>query len=166
MIHIIKGDGKGKTSAAIGMCVRAVGHSWKVLFVQFLKDNSSGEIEPLRRLGVKTLHCPVNYGFLFQMTEEQKREKKTEYQKMMEEATSSDAQLIVLDEVIHAVKFGMVTREQIERVLEKGTKIVLTGRDSPDWLIGLADYVSDIQKVKHPYDRGDRGIQTRVGIEF
>ena len=107
--RILGGDGKGKTSAAVGMCVRAVGHDWKVLFVQFLKDDSSGEIKPLQRLGVKTLHCPVNYGFLFQMNEEQKQETAYEYRKMIKEATSSDAQLIVLDEVVHAVNFGLLT---------------------------------------------------------
>ena len=163
MIHVIEGDGKGKTSAAVGMCVRAAGHSLKVLFVQFLKDDSSGEIDALRRLGVKTLHCPINYGFLFQVTEEQKQETKSEYHNMMEEATLSDAQLIVLDEVIHAINFGLVNREYIERVLEKDAEIVLTGRDAPDWLLDQADYVSDIKKIKHPYDKG---IQARMGIEF
>ena len=163
MIHLLEGEGKGKTSAAVGMCVRAVGHGLKVLFIQFLKNDSSGEIDSLRRLGVKTLHCPINYGFLFQMTEDQKRKTKIEYQKMMEDAASCDAQFIVLDEVIHAVNFGMVTREHIEQVLKKDAEIVLTGRDAPDWLVDLADYVSEIRKVKHPYDRG---IQARIGIEF
>ncbi len=163
MIHLIEGDGKGKTSAAVGMCVRAAGHDWNVLFIQFLKDDSSGEIKPLQRLGVKTLHCPVNYGFLFQMNEEQKQETAYEYRKMIKEATSSDAQLIVLDEVVHAVNFGLLTKNEIEQLLKKDTEIVLTGRDAPKWLKDLSDYVSDINKVKHPYDQG---IQARVGIEY
>ena len=163
MIHLIEGDGKGKTSAAVGMCVRAAGHDWNVLFIQFLKDDSSGEIKPLQRLGVKTLHSPVNYGFLFQMNEEQKQETAYEYRKMIKEATSSDAQLIVLDEVVHAVNFGLLTKDEIEQLLKKDTEIVLTGRDAPKWLKDLSDYVSDINKVKHPYDQG---IQARVGIEF
>ena len=163
MIHLIEGDGKGKTSAAVGMCVRAAGHDWNVLFIQFLKDDSSGEIKPLQRLGVKTLPCPVNYGFLFQMNEEQKQETAYEYRKMIKEATSSDAQLIVLDEVVHAVNFGLLTKDEIEQLLKKDTEIVLTGRDAPKWLKELSDYVSDINKVKHPYDQG---IQARVGIEF
>ena len=163
MIHLIEGDGKGKTSAAVGMCVRAAGHDWNVLFIQFLKDDSSGEIKPLQRLGVKTLHSPVNYGFLFQMNEEQKQETAYEYRKMIKEATSSDAQLIVLDEVVHAVNFGLLTKDEIEQLLKKDAEIVLTGRDAPKWLKDLSDYVSDINKVKHPYDQG---IQARVGIEF
>lgn len=163
MIHLIEGDGKGKTSAAVGICVRAAGHDWKVLFVQFLKDDSSGEIKPLQRLGIKTLHCSVNYGFLFQMNEEQKQETANEYRKMIEEVTSSDAQLIVLDEVVHAVNFGLVPQNEIERILKKNTEIVLTGRDAPKWIKDQSDYVSDIKKIKHPYDQG---IQARVGIEF
>ena len=163
MIHLIEGDGKGKTSAAVGMCVRAAGHDWNVLFIQFLKDDSSGEIKPLQRLGVKTLHSPVNYGFLFQMNEEQKQETAYEYRKMIKEATSSDAQLIVLDEVVHAVNFGLLTKDEIEQLLNKDTEIVLTGRDAPKWLKDLSDYVSDINKVKHPYNQG---IQARVGSEY
>ena len=82
---------------------------------------------------------------------------------MIEEAISSDAQLIVLDEVVHAVNFGLLTKDEIERLFKKDTEIVLTGRDAPKWLKDLSDYVSDINKVKHPYDQG---IQARVGIEF
>lgn len=163
MIHLIEGDGKGKTSAAVGMCVRAIGHGWKVLFVQFLKEDSSGEIEVLRRLGVVTIHCPINYGFYFQMTEEQKQAIVTEYQKMIELAISSDAQLIVLDEAIHAINFGLISRSKIEAVLEKNAEIVLTGRDAPKWLFDVSDYISDIKKVKHPYDKG---VQARTGIEY
>ena len=164
MIHLIVGDGKGKTSAAVGMCIRAAGHGWSVLFIQFLKDDSSGEVSVLRSIPeIEVVHCPVNYGFLFQMTEEQKQETKTEYQKMLEEAFSSDARLIVLDEVVHAVNFELISREQIERVLEKDAEIVLTGRNAPDWLMERADYISDVKKVKHPYDKG---VEARIGIEF
>lgn len=97
------------------------------------------------------------------MNEEQKQETAMLYQKMIEEAISSDAQLIVLDEVVHAVNFGLITKDEIERLFKKDTEIVLTGRDAPKWLNDLSDYISDINKVKHPYDQG---IQARVGIEF
>lgn len=164
MIHVYAGDGKGKTTAAIGLSVRTAGHRFKVLFMQFLKDDSSGEVDILRRIaGIQVVHCPVNYGFTFQMTEEQKKKTAEEYNKMLDQAIASEAFLIVLDEVIHALNAGMIDEKKLKRVLEKNSEIVLTGRDVPEWLIEAADYVSEIQKIKHPYDEG---IEGRVGIEF
>lgn len=164
MIHIYIGDGKGKTTASIGLSIRAAGHGFKVLFVQFLKDDSSGEVSILRSVpGIKVIHCPVNYGFSFQMTEEQKKKTAQEYGKMINKAICSDADLIVLDEAIHALNAGMIDREKLETLLSKECEIVLTGRDAPAWLSDRADYVSNIQKVRHPYDKG---VQARKGIEF
>ena len=75
MIQVYIGEGKGKTTASIGLSIRAAGHGFNVLFMQFLKDDSSGEISVLRSIsGIEVIHCPVNYGFTFQMTEDQKKE--------------------------------------------------------------------------------------------
>jgi len=164
MIQIYVGDGKGKTTASVGLSVRAAGHGFKVLFMQFLKDDSSGEVEVLRQIpGIEVVHCPVNYGFTFHMTEEQKKETAEEYDKMLEKAIASDAFLIVLDEVIHALNAGMIAKEALEQVLDKDCEIALTGRDAPEWLQNRADYISDIRKIIHPYDKG---VQARIGIEF
>ena len=164
MIQVYVGDGKGKTTASIGLSIRAAGHGFTVLFMQFLKDDSSGEVSVLRSIpGIEVIHCPVNYGFTFQMTEDQKKETAKEYDKMLDKAIGTDAFLIVLDEAIHALNAGMISREKLERLLDKNSEIVLTGRNAPEWLINRADYVSDIQKIKHPYDKG---VQAKVGIEF
>ncbi len=164
MIHLIVGDGKGETTASVGLAVRAAGRGWKVLFIQFLKDDNSGEIKILRDIpGITVVHPPVNYGFTFQMTQEQLDTTASEYHKMMNTACESDAGIIILDEVIHALNAGLVSPEDIKQVLNKETEIVLTGRDAPDWLIEKADYVSNVQKIKHPYDKG---IIAREGIEF
>ena len=164
MIHVIQGDGKGKTTAAVGLCVRAAGNGLPVLFAQFLKDDSSGEVAVLRSLPqLELLHCPVNYGFTFQMTEAQKRETAAEYEKMLDRALASGAFLIVLDELIHALNAGLVRRQSVERLLDKPCELVLTGRDAPDWLLARADYISEIRKLRHPYDRG---VEARPGVEF
>ena len=113
--------------------------------------------------GIEVIHCSVNYGFTFQMTEDQKKETAKEYDKMLDKAIGTDAFLVVLDEAIHALNAGMISREKLERLLDKNCEIVLTGRNAPEWLINRADYVSNIQKIKHPYDKG---VQARVGIEF
>ena len=164
MIQVYIGEGKGKTTASIGLSIRAAGHGFNVLFMQFLKDDSSGEISVLRSIsGIEVIHCPVNYGFTFQMTEDQKKETALEYDKMLDKAIEADVFLIVLDEAIHALNAGLINQEKLERLLHKNCEIVLTGRNAPEWLTDRADYVSDIQKIKHPYDKG---VQARVGIEF
>ena len=164
MIQVYIGEGKGKTTASIGLSIRAAGHGFNVLFMQFLKDDSSGEISVLRSIsGMEVIHCPVNYGFTFQMTEDQKKETALEYDKMLDKAIEADVFLIVLDEAIHALNAGLINQEKLERLLHKNCEIVLTGRNAPEWLTDRADYVSDIQKIKHPYDKR---VQARVGIEF
>jgi cob(I)alamin adenosyltransferase len=164
MIQVYIGEGKGKTTASIGLSIRAAGHGFNVLFMQFLKDDSSGEISVLRSIsGIEVIHCPVNYGFTFQMTEDQKKETALEYDKMLDKAIEADVFLIVLDEAIHALNAGLINQEKLERLLHKNCEIVLTGRNAPEWLTDRADYVSDIQKIKHPYDKR---VQARVGIEF
>lgn len=164
MIQLYVGDGKGKTTASIGLSIRAAGHGFKVLFIQFLKDDSSGEISVLRSIpGIEVILCPVNYGFTFQMTVDQKKETAQEYDKMLDKAIKTDVFLVVLDEVVHALNAGMIGREKLERLLDKNCEIVLTGRNAPEWLTARADYVSNIQKIKHPYDKG---VQARAGIEF
>lgn len=164
MIHIYYGDGKGKTTSAVGLSVRAAGHGYKVLFMQFLKDDSSGEIKTMMNIPeIDVVHCPVNYGFTFQMTEKQKKETAEEYNNMLDTAIASDAFLIVLDEVIHALNAGMIDENKLKTILYKDCEIILTGWNAPEWLIDQADYVSEIRKIKHPYDHG---IQARNGIEL
>ena len=164
MIHIIIGDGQGKTTSSVGLAVRSAGYGLSVLFIQFLKDSSSGEIQILKKIPEVTVaHAPVNYGFSYQMTADQLSDTAKEYEKLMNKAILSDASLIVLDEVIHALNAGLVSEDQLRKVLGKKTEIVLTGRNAPGWLQEKADYVSEIRKIKHPYDRG---ISARRGIEY
>lgn len=163
MIHLITGDGKGKTSTAVGMSIRAAGHGWKVLFAQFLKDDRSGEINELRKLNITTLHAPKQFGFLYLMTELQKRETSKMCDEMVTQIIQSDADMIVLDEILHVLESGLIDRKRIESVLNKQCEIILTGASAPDWLIDKADYVSRFTKIKHPFDKG---IEARIGIEY
>lgn len=164
MIHIIIGEGKGKTSASVGLSIRAAGHGYSVLFIQFLKDDSSGEIEILKNIpGIKVVHAPISYGFTYQMSEKQLKVTAVEYNRMLDIAAAADVFLVVLDEAIHALNAGLIDKKRLDKLLDKDEEIVLTGREAPDWLIAKADYVSNIQKIKHPFDRG---IRARAGIEF
>lgn len=170
-IHIYCGDGKGKTTAAVGLAVRAAGNGKKVVLTQFLKDGSSSELNILRELPqIKVLSCTKKFGFFWNMSEEQKEEARKAYTDLFEEAVreaiDSHAFLLVMDEFVAAYNHGMIEREKALKFLKEkpaALEVVLTGRDPAPELVELADYVSEIQKRKHPFDQG---IPARKGIEL
>jgi cob(I)alamin adenosyltransferase len=169
LVHIYCGDGKGKTTAAVGLSVRCAGGGGKVLFYQFLKDGTSGELTVLNLLdGIKVFDgCKCNK-FIFNMTDEEKAELKagytTDFKKLVEMACDYD--MLVLDEAVHAVNFGLLPIELLLDFLEnkpKALEVVLTGIKPDRRLTDIADYVSSIVKVKHPFDKG---IGARKYIEM
>ena len=164
MIQIYIGDGKGKTTASVGLAIRAAGHGMTVLFMQFLKDGTSGEINTLREIPQIEIIVPeINYGFTFQMNEKEMKETAVCYSGMLDKAISSTADVIILDEAIHAINANLLSKKRIEEVLKHKGEVVLTGRDAPEWLLEKADYISEVRKIKHPYDKG---IDARKGIEY
>lgn len=170
LIHIYWGEGKGKTSAALGLALRAAGAGMRVLFVQFLKDGSSSEIALLERLGIETACCPDIQKFVFQMTEAERLQAGEEYSRLLSAAISrcreADMGLLVLDEVIPACNLGLVSETALADFLRskpRELEVALTGREPSPALLELADYVTEMKKLRHPYDRG---IQARKGIEF
>lgn len=170
-IHIYCGEGKGKSTAAIGLAVRAAGRRKKVLITRFLKTDQSGEVEALSFIpGVSVTPCLKSFGFYYQMTKEQKEEAAVYYEKLWEKtakrAVEENFDLLVLDEIMAAMSFGFVKEEKVMEFLTSrpsGLEVVLTGRGPSKELAALADYVSEIQKVKHPFDKG---IGAREGIEY
>lgn len=170
-VHIYCGDGKGKTSSAVGLAVRASGRGKKVLIVRFLKTEDSGEVEVLRKFpGITVTPCDRTFGFVFRMNEEQKREAGAYFQSRFETAVKTAVEdgvdLLVLDEILASCNYGMVREDDVAEFLRNRPaemEVVLTGRDPSDRLIALADYVSEIKMVKHPYTQG---IGAREGIEY
>ena len=114
LIHLYYGDGKGKTTAATGLALRAAGAGMKVLFVQFLKDGSSPEMEMLRQRGlIETDCCSSIHKFVFQMSGEERRQAEAEYSRLLENSLrrcNEGYGLLVLDEVIPACNMGIVPR--------------------------------------------------------
>ena len=174
LIHIYTGDGKGKTSAATGLAVRCAGSGRKVLYAQFLKKEDSCELPMLDQLaGIERMRCEKCFGFTFQMSEETKKEARrfyTEYfQSVVEKVAGENAAsygLLVLDELVTAYAADLVEWERVLEFLQQKPEeleIAMTGRNAMPELIELADYVSEIRKVKHPFDRG---IGARRGIEM
>ena len=169
MIHLYYGDGKGKTSAACGLALRAAGSGLRVLFVQFFKAGTSGEIKALSHVeNVEILSPSLHYGRYKMMTDVQKAEIGSHYQLLLQETVerAPDFDLIVLDEAVAAYRYAMIDDEELLAFLDRegqNREIVLTGRDPSPELLALADYATDMRKEKHPFDQG---ITARKGIEF
>ena len=169
MIHIYTGDGKGKTSAAVGLAVRMAGRGKTVTVARFLKTEDSGEVEGLRRLEqVTVIPLEKSFGFVWNMTKEEKQEAAAYYRTIWEQAEQAGrdgTDLLVLDELMAAWKYEFVDRERVLfflRHLPKGLEVVLTGRDAPGELEDMADYITEMKKIRHPFDRG---VAAREGIE-
>ena len=171
LIHIYCGDGKGKTSAATGLAVRAAGCGKQVLFARFLKNEESGELEILDRIPeIHVIHLERSYGFYRTLTEEEQAEVRQMYealwQDIVQKAETDVYDVLVMDEFMAAYNYGLIGHDAAFAFLrEKPARleVVLTGRDPDEDLVELADYVSEIRKVKHPFDRG---IRARRGIEY
>ena len=169
LIHIYCGDGKGKTTAAVGLTVRAAGAGKKVLFGQFFKDGSSSEINVLRAVeNIRTVHCNTVRGFWRKMDDVRKAQARRDYTEFLADILShaGEYDLLVLDEIISACNHTAVPEKvAVDFLKSKPTEleVVLTGRNPSEALLAVADYVSEIRKIKHPYDVG---IAAREGVEF
>lgn len=170
-IHIYCGDGKGKTSAALGLALRASGYGKRVLITRFLKTDHSGEVEALKHIPEITLTpCDKSFGFFSKMTKEQKAEAKDYYSLLLcstlDRVRKEDFDLLILDEIMAVCRFGLADQETLMEFLDSRPsklEVVLTGRDPWKELVERADYVSEIRKIKHPFDKG---IRAREGIEY
>ena len=170
LIHIYCGNGKGKTTAATGLAVRAAGAGKKVIFAQFFKDGSSSEIKSLSALdNVSPMHCVTEPGRYSTMDDASRTKASADYSRFLEEviaAAADGCDLLVLDEIISSCNHGVVSEDRVAEFLRNKPaelEVVLTGRDPSDRLVELGDYVTEMRKIKHPYDRG---ITAREGIEF
>jgi cob(I)alamin adenosyltransferase len=173
MIHVYFGEGKGKTTAAIGLAVRAAGRGRRVIFAQFLKSRETGEITSLEKLGVRIIRSEKPDCFSWEMTEEQKDICRTMQNKLLETVKeaifgAASPDLLVLDEVLNTntEEHDLLDEEALREFIDmkpEPLEIVLTGRPAPEWLIEKADYVTEMKKHKHPYDCG---TGARESIEY
>lgn len=168
-IHIYYGDGKGKTTAAVGLAVRAAGSGLKVLFFQFLKDNSSNERKILEALpGVTCLPGREPVKFVSKMNGDERIEFRHYNNKALDEIIKfcGPFDMLILDEVLCALNLEVLSEEKLISFIQhkpRGLEIVMTGPRLPDNLLEMADYVTEVRKVKHQFDLGR---SARKGIEF
>mgnify|MGYP004629815853 FL=1 len=165
MLHLYWGNGKGKTTAAMGLALRALGHGRRVVIVQFLKDGTSGEIAPLRAAGAAVYACP-NAKFTWLMDEADKAAAREASARALGQALAEPFDLLVLDEACAALKSGILDEALLRRAVafaKNGREVVLTGRDPAPWLQEAADYSTEMRAHKHPYADG---IAAREGVEY
>ena len=166
LLHLYWGDGKGKTTAAMGLALRALGSGKRVVIVQFLKGGNSGEIPLLAQLGAEIYRGKAGQKFVFQMTPEEKAATRELQNQNLAAAIAQPADLLILDEAGSAEELDMVDIDLLKKaVLERpaGCECVLTAHTPPQWMLDAADYSTEMKCHRHPYQKG---IKARKGIEY
>ena len=172
LIHIYHGDGKGKTTAALGLALRASGCGKKVVIVQFLKDWKCGELRQLALLPDITVFYGKAPGsvFVYEMSDEERAETSAIHNKNLEKALGlqklGQCDMLILDEVIDAYNLGVLDAALFNEVFfnkPDSLELVVTGHNPDALFIEGADYVTEMVKRKHPYDAG---VTARKGVEF
>lgn len=168
LVIVNTGNGKGKTTAALGILLRAWGQDMRVVMLQFLKSQKGkwGEIRAAQRMGVEII--PLGSGFTW-MSENLEQDRALAQQcwlQCREKIESGQYDVVIMDEITYPLKYGWLNIEEILTTLrnrQPQMHVILTGRDAPSELIEFADLVTEMNEVKHPYKQG---ILAQKGIEF
>ena len=170
MIQTYFGNGKGKTTAAVGASVRCAGCGNKVLFVQFLKNNDSGEFKILEEIeGIDILCSGECYNLYDNFNKECELKLTKAYNKLLFEDVKSKGesyQMIILDEILDAVEYGYINEEDLLELLvelKEHLEVILTGHKLTERIANVSDYISEIKGINHPYTKG---VLARKGIEY
>ena len=169
-VHLYCGNGKGKTTTGMGLCVRAAGYGYKVLIYQFMKNNDTSERNSLALIpGITVVDGLPQEKFSFQMTDEEKKERRAYYENQFamitQKATEEKYDVLFMDELVYTIRAGLFNEQLLLDFLKNRParlEVILTGRDPSPALIDACDYVSEICKIKHPFDQG---LPARKGIE-
>ena len=175
LIHVYTGDGKGKTTAALGLALRAAGHGRHTFVGQFMKGQKYGELRSARMLGTDDRGRPFLTMAQFgkptlihkeDASKEDLQMARAGLESARQAMLSGDYEIIVLDEVNVALYFELLTVQDVLAFLDQKppeVELVLTGRRVPQEIVARADYVTVMEEIKHPYQKG---IKARKGIEF
>jgi len=167
LLLVNTGNGKGKSTAAFGVAFRAIGHGLTVSIIQFIKGKwKTGEMESARRLGLELM--PMGKGFTWESKniEEDKELMRQAWTIASEKILSGNYDLIILDELNYVLGYGYIPVDDVVRMLRSRppyVHVVLTGRNAPDEILAIADCVTEMRDIKHPYRSG---IPAQRGIDF
>lgn len=168
LVIVNTGNGKGKTTAALGLLMRAWGQGLRVIMLQFIKASTGnwGEIRAAKRMGVELI--PLGDGFTW-MSKEIERDRALAqacWLRCREAITSGNYDVVIMDELTYCFKFGWLDVQEVIDVLRTrpaGLHVVITGRDAVPELVEFADLVTEMHEIKHPYKAG---VRAQKGIEF
>lgn len=171
LTHVYYGDGKGKTTAAIGLAVRAAGAGKQVIFAQFFKGGPTGELKSLEKLsGIRIFRNSEDVGFFKNMTLQQKEEAACMHTETMKKIfltmEKEPIDMVILDEITYPYEYGIIDKALVERLIfqkPKSLELILTGRNPSPLFLEAADYITEMKKIKHPFDKN---ITARKGIEY
>lgn len=166
LVHIYTGDGKGKTTASVGLAVRCRGYGKKVRIFQFLKSMRSGELTSLEKLGIDVIKVSANDKFYYNMTESERKNTSDCIKETIKHIYDKKCDLLILDEIICVFDLSIIDREELLSIIKskpETCELVLTGRNMPEFFTEFADYVSEIRCIKHPYEKG---VDARESIEY
>ncbi|HKP47078.1 MAG TPA: cob(I)yrinic acid a,c-diamide adenosyltransferase [Pyrinomonadaceae bacterium] len=169
MVHT--GNGKGKTTCALGLMMRAAGRGLKCCMVQFMKSRNDryGEHESAEKLGIEVHTMGDGFTWDTKNPEQDRATARATWNLCLEKLRSGDYDLLVFDELVYVLSYGMLTVAEVlaeiraARATQPALHIVLTGRDAPAELISAADLVTEMKEIKHPFTTG---IRAQQGIEF
>ncbi len=168
LVHVITGDGRGKTTSALGLAMRAAGRGLKCYVIQFMKGFDYGELHSMIKLQNIKVKQFGRKDFVFKNkplpVDFEQAKAGLEFSKKI--VQSNEYNLVILDEINVAVDYKLITLEEVIELIKtkpSGVELILTGRYAPQEMIDLADYVTEMKEIKHPYQKG---VLARKGIEF
>lgn len=171
-IQVYTGDGKGKTTAALGLGLRAVGRGMRVIMVQFLKGRFTGELESLKNLapGFHIIRFAETKKFFNDLTQleqdELKNRLKEELEKLYVYMENDLCDILILDEIMAAIHSGLVSVDEVCKLMDNKPdpmELILTGRNVPEPIAERADLITEMKNIKH---YSDKGVHARRGIEL
>lgn len=171
LIHLYTGEGKGKTTAAIGLAVRAVGAGKKVVFSQFMKGRRTSELNSLELIpGIIILRSEKELGWLRKDDEAQCEMFRVVHNEILDKISeliqNGECDVLIMDEITYPYNYGVIDKKKLEDIIDGkpvDMEIVMTGRNADEILSEKADYITYMEKIRHPYDKG---IAARRGIEY
>lgn len=167
MLHYYYGFGKGKTTAAVGAAVRAAGQGFRVVFAQFLKNGSSGEVAPLKQLGIQCFHTEEPFLLNQNLTAQKTQQLRLAYEELLQTLLQQlpKTEMLILDELGDLPAMQLLSDEFLNKTLQLRTQceVIITGHKCETKISAKADYITHFQAVAHPYSQG---IKARKGIEF
>jgi cob(I)alamin adenosyltransferase len=168
LVIVLTGQGKGKTTAALGVVLRAWGRGMKAVVLQFVKAKTSnyGENRAAKKLGIEMIPLGEGFTWLSKDIEKDKATARECWELARQKIDSGQYDIVVLDEITYPMSYGWITVEEVIDALRRrpqGLHVIITGRDAPQELIDFADLVTEMREVKHPYEKG---LKAQAGIDF